>query len=294
MESYPLPIHFEILDNKHEVSSVTLNVFIEAYKEIFEELFEEKIEIKIGVPEEGSLKVVLTVLGLIGAGVSFVGIDNLSILFRGKDSKDIFLAGNKYITEFISKKADETPDEYPRKCVEQKNKIYKRFQDDKCITSFDLDKLPPIPRNNFNLYIKELPEESSLYCGEAKILVNSPVWKGSSKRAWTGEIDILDNEKVAFDFDKDLTGKFWEKIKLNAIFPTSGFDVMNVQLIKRPNNKPQYRVIRVLSYNEKEIDSSLSDEIISRITSGVIEKDDSTETKNPQMNFFELLESNNK
>jgi hypothetical protein len=160
MESYLLPIHFEILDNKHEVSSVTLNTFIEAYKEIFEELFEEKIEIKIGVPEEGCFKVVLKVLGVIGVISGLVGIDNLSILFRGKDAKDIFLTGNKYVTEFISKKAEDAPlEKYPRKCIEQKNKIYQRFQDDKCITSFDLDKFPPIPRNDFNLYIKELPEE---------------------------------------------------------------------------------------------------------------------------------------
>lgn len=291
MESYSLPIHFEILDNKHEVSSVTLNTFIEAYKEIFEELFEQKIEIKIGVPEEGCLKVILSVIGI---SLSFVGIDNLSILIRGEPSGDLFYEANKHITEFISKKADETSDEYPRKCIEQKNKIYQRFQDDKCITSFDLDKLPPIPRDNFNLYIKDLPEENSLYCGEAKILVTSPNWKISNKRGWQGEIDILDNKKVAFDFDKDLTGKFWERIKLNAIDPTSGFDVMNVQLIKRPNSKPQYRVIRVLNFNEKTIDSPLSDEEISKITNGIIEKVDSKELDSGQMSLFELLEINEK
>jgi len=270
-----------------------LNTFIEAYKEIFEELFKEKIEIKIGVPEEGGWEVFFTVVGAIGTVACFVGIDNLSILFRGKDSKDIFFEANKYIAEFITKKAEETPDKYPRKCIEQKNKIYQRFEDDKCIISFDLDKCQPIPHINFSQYIKKLPEEKDLYIGEAKISVNSPNWKLASKRSWQGEVDILNNKEVAFDFDKDFTGRFWEKIKLNDIDPTSGFDTMEAQLVKRPNGNPQHRVIRVLSYNKKEIDSPLSDEVISKITSG-IDKIDDKEPNNSQMNFFPLLENKQK
>jgi hypothetical protein len=61
MHSYSLPIHFEILDGKHEINSATLNTFIEAYKEIFEEFFETKIEIQIGLPEEGGWKSTLAI-----------------------------------------------------------------------------------------------------------------------------------------------------------------------------------------------------------------------------------------
>ena len=257
MNSYLLPIHFEILEEKHEVNSITLNTFIEAYKEIFEGFFETKIEIQIGLPEEGGWR---ATLGVVTVVASFIGIDNLSILVRGQDSKDLFFAANKYITKFLTKKAENTSEDCPRKCLEQKNKIFHQFQKDSCVTAFDLDKYPPIPRSEFNLYIKELPQENTLYCGETKITVHSPAWKG--KRSWKGKIDIIDDTERAFDFDKELTGKFWENVALDTLSVTTQ-DEMIVQLIQRPNNnKPIYRVIRVLSYNGKEIDSALSTENI--------------------------------
>jgi hypothetical protein len=288
MQSYLLPIHFKILEEKHEVNSFTLNTFVEAYKEIFEELFDVKIEIHIGLPEEGCWKAKLVV---IGAFASFIGIDNLSIIARGKDSKDFFLAANKHITEFLTKKAENTSEEFPRKCLEQKNKIFHQFQKDSCITAFDLDDIPPIPRSEFNLYIKELPMENTLYCGETKITVHSTSWKGR-KRSWKGIIDIIDDTERAFDFDKELTGKFWESVALDTLSVTTQ-DEMIVQLIQRPNNnKPIYRVIRVLSYNGKEIDLALSPENISKITSGNIEDPNDERGDNAQMNFFNILENN--
>jgi hypothetical protein len=70
-------------------------------------------------------------------------------------------------------------------------------------------------------------------------------------------------------------------------------DEMIVQLIQRPNNnKPIYRVIRVLSYNGKEIDLALSPENISKITSGNIEDPNDERGDNAQMNFFNILENN--
>lgn len=288
MQSYLLPIHFKIVDGKHEVNSVTLNTFVEAYKEIFEELFDQKIDVQIGLPDEGGWKSTLAIFAVLG---SFAGIDNLSILIRGKPSEDLFYAANKHITEFISQKAEIISEEYSRKCIEQKNKIFYQFQKDKCVTAFDLDNIPPIPRDNFNLYIKDLPEENSLYCGEAEISVYSPVWKGKKRRAWKGKINIVDGNETAFDFDDDLTGKFWEKIRLNEIIPTTGNDRMLVQLIKRPNNKPLYRVIRVLSYNRKEIDLPLSEEIITRITNGKIEKLDNKTDDDYQMDLFKTKNS---
>lgn len=283
MQTYLLPIHFEISDGKHEINSVTLNTFTEAYKEIFEEIFDAKIEIQIGLPDEGGWKTTLAICGII---LNFVGIDNLSNLIRGRDSSDLFLAANQHIAEFITQKAENASVEYPRKYIEQKNKIYQQFQKDRCVTAFDLDKYPSIPRNNFNLYIKDLPDEKYLDCGEAEITVYSPVWKGKKRRSWKGKINIIEGNETAFDFDDDLTGKFWEKIRLNEISPTTGKDVMIVQLIKRPNNKPIYRVIRVLSYNGKEIDSPLSEEIIIRITRGKIEQSHNEIESNPQMDLF--------
>ena len=73
-----------------------------------------------------------------------------------------------------------------------------------------------------------------------------------------------DNEN-AFDFDKDLTGKFWEKVKLDAL-PLHTTDVMRVQIVKRPTNKVKYLVIRVLSYNNVEIDAPLESPELSRFT----------------------------
>ena len=68
---------------------------------------------------------------------------------------------------------------------------------------------------------------------------------------------------------------------------------MIVQLIQRPNNnKPIYRVIRVLSYNGKEIDSALSTENISKITSGNIEDPNDERDDGAQINFFKILENN--
>jgi len=287
MKSYLLPIHFEILEEKHEVNSITLNTFIEAYKEIFEGFFETKIEIQIGLPEEGGWR---ATLGVVTVVASFIGIDNLSILVRGQDSKDLFFAANKYITKFLTKKAENTSEDCPRKCLEQKNKIFHQFQKDSCVTAFDLDKCPPIPRSEFNLYIKELPQENTLYCGETKITVHSPAWKG--KRSWKGKIDIIDDTERAFDFDKELTGKFWENVALDTLSVTTQ-DEMIVQLIQRPNNnKPIYRVIRVLSYNGKEIDSALSTENISKITSGNIEDPNDERDDGAQINFFKILENN--
>ncbi len=65
---------------------------------------------------------------------------------------------------------------------------------------------------------------------------------------------------------------------------------MIVQLIKRPNTRPLYRVIRVLSYNGKEIDLPLSEENILRITSSKIDKSQDDRRNRPQMDLFQILD----
>ena len=55
------------------------------------------------------------------------------------------------------------------------------------------------------------------------------------------KIEIIDDKESAFDFDKDLTGKFWERVKLDTL-PLHTTDVMRVQLLKRPSNKVKYLI----------------------------------------------------
>jgi len=251
-----LPIHFGNLHGKHEISTDSLLIFIESYKEIAE-AFGLVVGIQIGIPEEGGWKT-----NLIFA-ISSIGASPFITLLTGETADDWAKKGNteivRIVNEFITKEAENIPEEFPKECVKQKNKIYQQFQRDDCIDSFRLGDSPPIPSSNFQLYIKEIVDEESLYLGETDITVHSPDWKG--KRSWRGRIEILDDKESAFTFDKDLTGKFWEKIKLDLL-PLHTTDIVRVQLVKRPSNKVQYLVIRVLSYNGAEIDTPISDEAI--------------------------------
>lgn len=264
MEPHVLPIHFGNFQGKHEINSASLIVFVEAYTEIAEH-FGLSVEIQIGTPEEGgwksSLKIVVNGLMIVGGLSSFIA------LLTGESADDWGKKGNAYliheINKFITKEAKDIPEEFPRECTKQKNKIYHQFQKDDCIDTFRLGDSTPIPRNNFYLYIKEVPDEELLYLGKTNITVHSPDWKG--KRSWRGKIEIIEDNENAFDFDKDLTGKFWEKVKLDVL-PLHTTDVMRVQIVKRPTNKVKYLVIRVLSYNNVEIDDPLSSPELSRFT----------------------------
>ena len=116
-------------------------------------------------------------------------MDNLSILFAGVESKVFFQDAHerlKKITEFITTKAQDTSELFPKECIKQKNKIYEQFQKDDCIDTFSLDGGAAIPRSLFNLYIKEINNEEFVYLGETNITVHSPDWKG--KRSWKGQV----------------------------------------------------------------------------------------------------------
>lgn len=263
VEPYVLPIHFDNFQGKHEINADSLTVFLEAYKEIAEN-FGLSTDIQIGVPDEGGWETKLTVTAVFVGALNFIGIDNLSILLTGKESKEWFQNEHERlvkINEFITHETKNIPERFPKECIKQKNKMYQQFQKDICIDTFHLGNYPPIPRVNFHLYIKELPDEEYEYLGETNITVHSPDWKG--KRSWTGKIDIIDDTASAFAFDKDLTGKFWEKVRLDTLLLHTT-DVMKVQLIKRPTNKVKYLVIRVISYNNEKIDSLLSEEDIGK------------------------------
>jgi len=286
MKRYELPIHFGNDNGRHEINAESLVVFIDSYQDIFEELTGSSVTIEIGIPEEGGWK---TNLAILGAAISFIGIDNLSILIRGKPSADLFYVANHHIVEFITTEASQTSEEYPRKCIERKNKIYEQFKKDDCIDSFDVGELAPIQKRNFDSYIKKLPDEDNVYLGTTQITVSSPDWKG--KRSWRGKIDIIEDEETAFDFDKDLTGKFWEKVKLDALSLKTE-DTMIVQLVYRPNNKVKYRVIRVINYNNADIDGALSDEEVAKVAS--VKGHKSAVTDNKQPDLFDFIEESKK
>ena len=92
IEYCTIPIHFGNLQGEHKISSSSLSIFIESYKEI-SKIFGLEIEVQIGIPTEGGWKSVLTV-GIIVGTLNFIGIDNLSILFTGKESKEWFYSAN--------------------------------------------------------------------------------------------------------------------------------------------------------------------------------------------------------
>lgn len=199
LEPYVLPIHFDNFQGKHEISTDTLIVFVEAYKEIAE-IYGLNLDIQISVPQEGGWKVNLVF------GVTFVGLNPFLALLTGETADDWAKKGHVYvvqkINEFITEQSKNVSDKFPKECIKQKNKIYEQFQKDNCVDTFHLDNLPPIPRMDFYLYINELNEDELVYLGETNITVHSPDWKG--KRSWKGKIDIIAESASSFAFDKDL------------------------------------------------------------------------------------------
>lgn len=253
-----LPIHFGNHQGKHEINADSLLVFIASYKEI-SEAFGCAVDIQIGILEEGGWKANLII------AITFIGPSPLVALLTGETTDDWAKKGHaklvQIVNEFVTRKAADIPEEFSPECIKQKNKIYEQFQKDECIDSFRLGDFQPILKNNFHLYIKDISDEEFIYLGETDITVHSPDWKG--KRSWRGKIKILDDTESAFAFDKDLTGRFWEKIKLDSL-PLHTTDIMRVQLIKKPSSKVKYWVIRVLRYNSEEIDTPISDEDVQR------------------------------
>lgn len=277
-EPCALPIHFDNFQGKHEISSDTLVVFISAYKEIAE-IYGISLDIQISVPEEGGWKANLVF------GVTFIGLSPFVALLTGETADDWAKKGHVYvvqkINEFITEQSQNLPEEFPKECIKQKNKMYEQFQKDTCVDTFHLANFPPIPRADFYLYIKDVQEDAYVYLGEANITVHSPDWKG--KRSWKGRIDIVDESASSFAFDKDLTGKFWEMVKLDSL-PLHTTDVMRVQLARRSTHKVKYLVIRVLSYNEQEVDVPIDEEDIKKIA--ILESTKTIEATDRQGELF--------
>ena len=256
-----VPIHFGN-DTKHEISEKSLLALLSAYKNIINELG-LNFEIHLTTPTDGGWRsnLLIWILGLFTSG--------LVPLFTGYSPEELGKMGHqklvKIINEFLTKPNSELKPNIPNECIKHKNNMYQQFQSDECIEYIEIDQSQKIMKHDFNQYITVIEEENDpqcVYIGERNIIVFSPDWK--NRRSWKGTVD---NEEVSFKFDLDLTGKFWEKIKLDQLDIHTGTDNMLVQLAMCENVRPKYLVIRVIKYNDMDIDSKLVREDLNKILS---------------------------
>lgn len=257
-----VPIHFGN-DTKHEISEKSLLALLNAYKNIINELGLD-VEIHLTTPTDGGWRTNLflfisTLYNLLSGGIV--------PLFTGYTLDELGKMGHpelvRIINEFLTKPNSELKPDIPNECIKHKNKMYQQFQSDDCIEYIEIDQSQKIMKHDFNQYITIIEEENNpkcVYIRERNIIVSSPDWK--NKRSWKGTVD---NNEVSFRFDLDLTGKFWEKIKLDQLDIHTGTDNMLVQLAMCENVKPKYLVIRVIKYNDMDIDNRLVTEDLNRI-----------------------------
>ena len=256
-----VPIHFGN-DTKHEISEKSLFVLLSTYKETLRELG-VNVEINLSVPSEGGWKSDL-IISIFGGVV----LDSVLITITGYSFVELLKNGRKkvidVVTRFLTKPIDELPKHIPSNYLILKNRLYQQFQSDDCIEYIEIDQSKKILRHDFNRYIAEVEDDKEddkfIYIGEKNIIVSSPDWR--NKRSWKGTVD---NDEVSFKFDLDLTGKFWEKIKLDQLDTHTGTDNMLVQLAMCENVRPKYMVIRVMKYNDMDIDSQLMIEDLNKI-----------------------------
>lgn len=254
-----VPIHFGN-DTKHEISEKSLLALLSAYKNIINELGLD-VEIHLTTPTDGGWRtnLLIWVAGLFSGGViPFITgytIEELAKLGRKKLIE--------IINEFLTKPNNELKQDIPNEYIEYKNMMYKQFQSDACIEYIEIDQSQKIMKHDFNQYITVIEEENNpkcVYIGERNIIVSSPDWR--NKRSWKGTVG---DDEVSFRFDLDLTGKFWEKIKLDQLDIHTGTDNMLVQLAMCENVRPKYLVIRVIKYNDMDIDNQLMIDDLNKI-----------------------------
>lgn len=274
-------IHFGNPEGLHEISADTLITFIEAYKEIAKH-FGVEVKLNLTIPEEGGWKANFAWI------VSFVGVSPFLVLFTGQTAEELAKVGHEkvisVIDSYITKETEDLVVEPPKECVEQKNRIYRQLEKDDCVASFKLGNRAPIPKKDFYLYVSIIPDEKPTYFGLTAISVFSPDWHG--QRSWRGRIEMLSDQERSFDFDRNLTNQFWDHVRRDQL-TLHTTDVMQVQLIEFPKRRVRHRVIRVLSYNGTQIDTPLSESVISslcRLTD--VEANEQTEAQIDLFNNF--------
>jgi hypothetical protein len=167
-----------------------------------------------------------------------------------------------------------------RTAYSAKNRVYEA-----CIKNpevkglgFDTSHDFPIKRADFPRFIVDIPaqpespetEDNKIWTVDTvDLIVHSPNWKRDNKRKWQGS--TTDTQDIAFIVEDD---NFWHHVKVKDIDPDIN-DNMRVQwaypesAVKPANVK----VLRVISYNGKEISAALSEaELFAELTNFKIEQ----------------------
>lgn len=167
-----------------------------------------------------------------------------------------------------------------RTAYSAKNRVYEA-----CIKNpevkglgFDFSHDFPIKRADFPRFIVDIPaqpeppeieEHKGWIVDTVDLIVHSPNWKRDNKRKWQGS--TTDTQDIAFLVEDD---NFWHHVKTKDIDPDIN-DNMRVQWAypdgaAKPAN---VRVMRVISYNGKNISAPLSEaELLAELTDFKIEK----------------------
>lgn len=167
-----------------------------------------------------------------------------------------------------------------RTAYSAKNRVYEA-----CIKNpevqglgFDTSHDFPIKRADFPRFIVDIPaqleppeiEDNKNWTVDAvDLIVHSPNWKRDNKRKWQGS--TTDIQDIAFIVEDD---NFWHHVKIKDIDPDIN-DNMRVQwAYPECAGKPaNVRVMRVISYNGKDISAPLSEaELLAELTDFKIEK----------------------
>ena len=147
-----------------------------------------------------------------------------------------------------------------RDAFNARNKIYKDCLDNEEVQGlgFDFSHDFPIKRNDFPEFIVDVPEEPEeeerihWAVETVDIKVNSPNWKREGRK-WQAEMN--DEKEVWFSIDDDA---FWHHVKIKDIQPDFN-DNMRVQwAFPEDSNRSNLKVLKVLTYNGKELSKELS------------------------------------
>jgi hypothetical protein len=124
----------------------------------------------------------------------------------------------------------------------------------------------PISRQDFEKHIVDFPpdddEDIKWIADACDVKVNSPNWKREGKRQWQGDTDKF--QELNFSIEDEA---FWKHVEIKDIQPDIN-DNIRVQWVhpnageKKPAN---IRVLKVLSFNGRDISTALSDEQIGKI-----------------------------
>lgn len=174
-----------------------------------------------------------------------------------------------------------------RRAYVSRNKIYQGCLDNKEVKGlgFDTSQSFPLTRVDFEKYIVEIPLESEeepdseqkWVIDTPDIVVNSPNWKRDGRK-WQASTSQFND--IAFTVEDE---EFWHHVNLKDIKPDFN-DNMRVQwAYPKGSLKPaNVRVLKVLSYNGKQLSQPLSMQEATKILDGYSIE----ETQKQQIDLF--------